>query len=167
MSYSDNVLRNPSGGGTWLSGNLTGTYAATNYPPGVTAYTSDLGIVVNTGSAWTQVGGGGSSIPTSYSATVASSVNNYAPSGFGPNTVGKLTPASGGSTITGFSSTGWTANQSGALLNQSTTDSFTFPHQSASSSAGNQFNNANGATATLAPGAGCRVLWDGSYFRFH
>lgn len=115
-------------------------------------------------------GGGGGGTPTYGTvvvATAAATQNNYGPGTWGPGVLFKATPAAGGSTITGFSSTGWSAGQTGAVENQSSTDSFIFPHQSASSSAGNQFANANSAPATLAPLASASFLWDGSYFRFY
>lgn len=52
MSYDNLLLRNPSGGGIWVSSALTGQYAATNYPPGMMAFTSDLGLMIGNGSIW-------------------------------------------------------------------------------------------------------------------
>lgn len=52
MAYDTKVLQNPSGSGTWTSSQLTGVYAATNYPAGMMAYTSDLGLMVSNGTTW-------------------------------------------------------------------------------------------------------------------
>jgi len=93
----------------------------------------------------------GSPPVTSVTATVASSVNNYSPTGYSAGVTSRLilTPASGGSTITGL-----VAGPDGfelTIVNASTTDAITFPHLSASSNAGSLFSCPQGVAATLAP----------------
>ena len=105
---------------------------------------------------------------TPVAATAATTQNNYAPTGFGPGKMLQITPAAGGSTFTGFSSSGWSAGQTAIVCNQDTTvNNLTFPNQSASSSAGNQFFNNYLQPVYLNPGASASIVWDGTYFRFY
>jgi hypothetical protein len=78
-------------------------------------------------------------------------VNNYSPTGYTAGTTSRLilTPASGGSTITGLVAApdGWPVT----IYNPSTTDSITFPNLSASSTSTNQFATPQAVPATLPP----------------
>jgi hypothetical protein len=112
-------------------------------------------------------GGGTPTYGTILTATLATTQSNYTTTGLAPGVWLKLAAASGGSTMTGLTSTGFTAGQTIIVTNTSTTDSIVFSNQSGSSQAGNQFLNANAAPASLAPGASTGVLWDGTYFRFY
>lgn len=87
----------------------------------------------------------------SVTATVASSVNNYSPSGYVAGTTNRLilTPASGGSTITGLVAAvdGWQIR----IWNPSTTDSLQFAHLSGSSTGSNQFSCSLGSNQFIQP----------------
>ena len=91
----------------------------------------------------------------SVSDSPASSVNNYAPTGYIGGTTTRLlvTAASGGTTITGLSSSGVPDGFSELLCDQSTTDVLILPNQSSSSSSGNQWLNAGAGSVTIAAGA--------------
>lgn len=52
MPYDTKLLQNPAGSGSWTSSQLTGVYAAANYPPGMLAFTTDLGMMVSNGTIW-------------------------------------------------------------------------------------------------------------------
>jgi len=88
---------------------------------------------------------------SSVTATVPSSVNNYSPSGYTVGVTNRLvlTPASGGSTITGLSAGGVPDGWQVTVVNASASDSVTFANQSGSSTTANQF---------FCPGAGNAVL---------
>lgn len=73
MSYDNLLLRNPAGGGTWLSSQLTGQYAALNFPAGLQAYTSDQGMLVNNGKGWIA---GGSSLVSTVKGSVAAAASS-------------------------------------------------------------------------------------------
>ena len=68
-----------------------------------------------------------------------------------------LTPASGGTTITGIDASGCSDGFTMIIFNASSTDSITFSHLSGSSQTLNQISCANGAPATLAPLTGARI----------
>jgi hypothetical protein len=53
MSYDSPMILNPAGGGSWLSTQLVGQYAASNFRPGTTAWTSDNGQLISDGVSWT------------------------------------------------------------------------------------------------------------------
>jgi hypothetical protein len=88
----------------------------------------------------------------SVSATLPSSANNYAPSGYIGGSTNRLllTPFGGGSTLTGLSSSMVTDNWEVFIYNQSATDVIDFLHLSASSTAANRFSCPQGQTAQLA-----------------
>lgn len=80
------------------------------------------------------VGGGGAPAYGSViAATFATTVNDANPAGWGP-TIARIqaTPASGGSTINGWTSAGFADGQSVLFINESTTDVFTFASLSSS-----------------------------------
>lgn len=91
-------------------------------------------------------------ILTSVTASPASSVNNYSPTGYVAGTTTRLllTAASGGSTITGLVAA--PDNFKILIVNTSATDPLIFPDNSGSSTATNQFSNANAATVQIPPG---------------
>lgn len=98
----------------------------------------------------------GPSIPTQFSisvtATLATSQNNYQPTGWTVTTNRfLLAAAAGGSTITGLQATGVADGTPVLISNTSSTDAITFPHLSASSSAANRFSNANAGSVVLNP----------------
>ena len=95
-------------------------------------------------------------------ATLATSQNNYAPTGFSDGTMGMfLTAASGGSTITGLAAPTNRGSVQVTLFNMSA-NSITLSHQSGSSSAANQFN-CPGATNYVIPAYGIAVLYYSGY----
>ena len=98
-------------------------------PIGAFAYTSDQGPVWWSGAAWVGVSSasGSPSWSAKIAATFATTVNDANPVGWGP-TVARIqaTPASGGSTLNGLVSAGFTDGQTVMFINESTTDIFTF-----------------------------------------
>jgi hypothetical protein len=98
--------------------------------------------------------------------TVASSVNNYSPTGYAAGVTNRLllTAASGGSTITGLvaATDGWQI----VIINQSATSALTFANQSASSTATNQFLCPNASSQIIAPLAGAIIEYVGSIWMF-
>jgi hypothetical protein len=101
-------------------------------------------------------------------ATLATTQNDYVPAGWVGGTTSRcvLTPAGGGSTITGLDATnvpdGWTV----LLVNPSATDTITFPHLSGSSLVGNRFSCASGASVSLAPLANAYANRHASLWKF-
>jgi hypothetical protein len=96
-------------------------------------------------------GGGGSAAPVfnnAISAAPATSQNNYAPTGYTAGTTNLLilTP-SANITITGIAAP--SKNWSMLIYNASPTYTITFPNQSSSSTAANQFSNINASFVTL------------------
>lgn len=89
--------------------------------------------------------------------SVPTTVNNYSPGLYAGGVTDRLllTPAPGGSTITGLVAAvdGWAVY----VYNQSTTDSITFTNLSASSSAGNKFACPQSTSAVLPPQTG--AIW--------
>jgi len=128
---------------------LTATIPAANVPNEI-FFTSDYGYVYSNGTSWVTTGTSSTPFSASVSATVASSVNNYAPAGFSASTTRLiLIPASGGSTITGLQAV--SDGTSVLIYNTSSSNNITFVNQSGSSSAGNLFACANGTNAVLQP----------------
>jgi len=113
-------------------------------------------------------GGGAAPVYTNIvTASPATTQNNYAPSGFSSTTTFlALAAASGGSTITGLSSTGRANGSSLQIRNTSTTDPLIFPNLSGSSSAANQFNNASGGTTEILQGASAILTYYNSQWTF-
>jgi hypothetical protein len=103
-------------------------------------------------------------------ATLASTCNNCAPSGTGTfsstTTLLRLTPASGGSTVSGFLSSGFINGQVVIVRNMSSTDNLIFPHLSSSSSSGNEISNQNAGTVLLPPLAAAPMIWDNNTWVF-
>ena len=99
--------------------------------------------------------------------TLATTQNNYSPAGIyaGINCL-LLTPASGGSTLTGLVGgifpSGWVM----LIENLSTTDYIYFSHLSGSSSVGNQFSCTLGTTGALAPLGNSIVTYNGTVWKF-
>ena len=93
-------------------------------------------------------------------AQLASQTNNYTPVGYTPGVTNRLllTPALGGSTITGLDSPG-VDGFSMAIVNLGTTSSISFTHMSTASSAGNQFVCANSGTSTVSAFGGTTLIW--------
>jgi hypothetical protein len=166
----------PSGGPTGPTGGIgaTGPTGVTG-PTGPTGTTGATGTAGPTGPSGGPIGptgptgqAGGPTGPTgpaglvslsSVTATVASSVNNYAPSGYVVGTTNRLilTPASGGSTITGLLATGVPDNWSILIVNASSANTLYFPHLSGSSASANQFSNANAAEWAIPPLGTARI----------
>jgi hypothetical protein len=94
---------------------------------------------------------GSSGSAVSVSGTLGSSVNDYAPAGYvgGISNRLLLTPASGGSVMTGLGAA--PDHFLMTLVNQSATDSVSFTHLDPASQAANQFSCPGGLVATLAP----------------
>ena len=96
--------------------------------------------------------------------TLASTVNNL--------TIGanygtyRVTPASGGSTVSGVSSSGFINGQAVLWKNTSATDSITFLHASTNSSVGNRFILTNGGSVTLPPLTNAVAVWDNNTWGF-
>ncbi len=103
---------------------------------------------------------------SSITATVATNVNDFAPTGYVPGQTTRLilTPASGGATITGLLAApdGWEID----IINASTTDSLQFPNQSASSLAANRFVCSEGNTVFLLPSTGAIAKYVVSHWMF-
>ena len=103
-------------------------------------------------------------------ATLASTCNNCAPSGTGTfsstTTLLRLTPASGGSTVSGFLSSGFINGQVVIVRNMSSTDNLIFLHLSSSSSSGNEISNQNAGTVLLPPLAAAPMIWDNTTWVF-
>lgn len=117
---------------------------------GVTSITSSSLTV--TGTTTTNIELPNSLKLASVTASPASSVNNYSPTGYVAGTTTRLllAAASGGSTITGL-----VAAPDGfriLIVNTSATDPLIFPDNSGSSTSTNQFSNANAATVQIPPG---------------
>jgi hypothetical protein len=157
----------PAGATVYTSTTLP---AATNYPIGTLAYTSDLGVlVVNSSYVWSVVGGAATSEPSfafSISATLAASQNNYAPTGYVAGTTNRLllAAASGGSTITGLA-----ASSDGCAIyvrNTSATNTITFSHLSGSSTSTNQFSCPQAQSALLAPLSGVLLVYVSNIWTF-
>ena len=74
MSYDTLVLRNPKGSGSWLSSQLIGQYAASQFPAGMQAFTTDKGMLIGNGVGW--LAGGSSIVSTIKSAISAANVAN-------------------------------------------------------------------------------------------
>ena len=139
------------------SGSPSMTYAqlvangSSTLKAGDLATTTDFGECYWTGSAWVSFTSGGAApvFNNGITATVAASVNNYAPTGYvaGFTNLLRLTAASGGSTITGLVAPAgaWTV----LIENPSSTDILSFPHLSASSLAANRFSNQNAGTWSI------------------
>jgi hypothetical protein len=104
----------------------------------------------------------GNTMSSSVAATLATTQNNYAPTGWGPgiNRL-RLAAASGGSTITGLSATGFGDGNVVLLRNTSTADSITLSHLSGSSSAANQFSLSGAASLVIPKLANCFLVYDG------
>lgn len=88
----------------------------------------------------------------SVSASPATSVNDYAPTGWGPG-INRLllAAAAGGSTLTGLLATGIQDNAQVLLRNTSTTDNLILAHQSGSSGSANQFSLPGAQAVELPP----------------
>jgi hypothetical protein len=115
-------------------------------------------------------GGGGGGAPVFaniVTATAASSQDNYAPAGFS-NTTSFLviTPASGGSTINGLSSTGFINGQSLQIRNGSTTDDLDFPNLAGTSLAANQFANLDNGTVSIGKNGSAILTYYNSQWTF-
>jgi hypothetical protein len=122
--------------------------------PSASALTgAELAVVEQAGVSSQTTAGAIANFVSSVSATVAASVNNYAPAGYVGGTTNRLilTPAGGGSTITGLSASGVPDHWTITIYNPSTTDVIYFSNLSASSSAGNKFACPGGVTAVLSP----------------
>lgn len=163
------------GGGTGPTG-PTGPAgsAGSNGPTGPTgpAGTGSVGPTGPTGTAGTPggptgptgpAGSAGGAAPvfatSSVTATLSTAQNNYQPAGWVATTNRLLlAAAAGGSAVTGLQTAGVTDGYAVMIKNTSTTDVITFPHLSGSSSAGNQFSNSQGLTATLQPGASALIV---------
>ncbi len=95
----------------------------------------------------------------SVSATLASSQNNYSPTGYVGGTTNRLilTAASGGSTMTGLvgATDGWAV----FVYNASSTDSIVFLNLSGLSLAANQFACSQGLAQSLPPLTGANILY--------
>ena len=89
----------------------------------------------------------------SVTATVPTTANNYAPTGYTGGTTNRLllTPSVGGSTITGLSASGVPDNWEVYVYNPSATLTLSFSHLSGSSAASAQFSCPQGSTLQLAP----------------
>lgn len=173
----------PSGGPTGPTGSAGPTGPTGVSVTGPTGPTGSAGTLGPTGPSGGPIGptgptgpGVGATGPTgppgptlaSVSAAVATSVNNYAPTGYTSATTRLiLTPASGGSTITGLSGTGTPDNWSILISNASATDVLYFPHLSGSSSAGNLFQNANAAEWAIPPLGCARINYVVNVWQFN
>ena len=94
--------------------------------------------------------------PSTASGNLATSQNNFSPSGYTAGVTNRMffVPPAGGATITGLNGITPSAAPDGWIVlfvNSSTTDTVTFPYNSASSSAGNTFFTPGGTTFTLPP----------------
>lgn len=108
---------------------------------------------------------------TSITAALASSQNDYGPLGYVPGITNrlKLTPPTGGATLTGLLAPALPTFDGVQLLirNQSTTgDQIVFTHESGSSQTLNQFWCPNGVSAKLPAGAGVILIYDSGLWTF-
>ena len=112
--------------------------------------TTDVGLVVNNGSAWVAAGTSGGSAGGSVSVTLAISQDDLNPSGYVPGVTTRIimTPASGGSAVLGLLAA--PDKTSILIVNASATDSITFPYHG-SDTATNQFSTQNAGTQTIEP----------------
>ena len=101
------------------------------------------------------------SLPGAVSDTLGASVNDYSPTGWG-STVNrlKITPASGGTTLTGLDASVHTEGDLVVVQNEtaSVQDSITLPNESASSAAANRFTGIAGEDYDILPGAAVLLL---------
>lgn len=107
-------------------------------------------------------GGGGGSTGTPVDATAGANENNWNPTGWaGGDGVSQLriTPAGGGSTITGLDSSGVQDGDERTLQNESAVDTITLPNNAGGSSAGNRFFGPGGADVALEPRGGFRIIF--------
>ena len=105
-------------------------------------------------------------LATSVSATLSTSHNNYAPTGYVAGTTNRLrlTAAAGGSSLTGLGAAG--DGFSLLVCNESSTDIITFAHLSSSSLAANRFACANAVDADLMPLACAMLVYVNNQWRF-
>ena len=97
------------------------------------------------------------------SSTLATSQNNYAPAGINGGVNHLIwTPASGGSTVTGFASASFPNGWSIMIENPSATDFIVFPHLSASSASPNQFSCPQAQSFTLGLNSNCIITLSNS-----
>lgn len=105
-------------------------------------------------------GGGGSGVPVDASAGAVE--NNFNPAGWaGGLGVSQLriTPAGGGSSITGLDSSGVSDGEERTLMNESAADTITLPNNAGGSSAGNKFFGPGGFDVALEPRGGLRIIF--------
>lgn len=100
-------------------------------------------------------------------AAMAATVNNYNPTNWNVNIVkASLTPAGGGTTITGLftgsSATTWFSGAMVLIENASSTDNITLAHLSGSSNAWNQFSLPGGINAIIGPLTARLFTYNGS-----
>src|ERR1700761_2356789 len=97
-------------GGVHTSAILAVLY--TQVPAGSVAFTSDLGPCIFSGSVWQQIASAASGAADFSNAitpgTMSATQNDYSPTGYVAGTTNqlRLTPASGGTTISGINATG-------------------------------------------------------------
>ena len=81
----------------------------------------------------------------------------------------EITPASGGTTITGLDATGVAATAiffTVLIRNRSTVDTLIFTHLGAGSLSGNQFSNMNGASVSVPPLGAARCTYINNKWQF-
>jgi len=98
-------------------------------------------------------------------------VNNAGAStlyGYSPGVTAQIlaTPASGGATLNGLDATNVRAGHTILWVNQSATDTLTFAHLAAGSSAANRFSNTNGIDAVLQPLSAARLTYINNQWQF-
>ncbi|HSV90925.1 MAG TPA: hypothetical protein VLH80_07480 [Nitrospiraceae bacterium] len=107
--------------------------------------------------------------PIAVADSPAASVNDYSPAGWG-STVSRLeiTPASGGTVITGLNASVHQVGDVVVAVNDTATvtDLVTFPNQSSFSLAANRFIGIGGEDYDLLPGAGVLLLLTVAGWRF-
>jgi hypothetical protein len=99
-------------------------------------------------------------------ATLAATQNDYNGGGSTVTDTMVLTPASGGSVITGFDVATLGGKVAIKVRNASATDSIQVPHLSTLSKAGNRVSNTNGVTAVIPPLSGSILSYDNGVFTF-
>lgn len=109
------------------------------------------------------------SFPAAIPVSPAASVNDYSPTGWAANIDWlQITPASGGTVITGLNASVHQVGDVVAVSNETAavTDIITFPNASGSSLAANRFIGIGGEDYQLLPGAAVQLLLSASGWRF-
>lgn len=96
--------------------------------------------------------------------TLSSTQNNFNPTSLGARNTWRLTPASGGTTITGIQAQ--TNGYVATFFNIGTSDDLIFPNESGSSTSSNQILTPGAATLTIPAGGSVSFRYDGTTSRW-